>query len=498
MQKQPVIITEDAYFSLQNDYQKQAETITELQQKNTFLEQELAQLKRMIFGQRRERFVATDSAQMSLGLDHIEVPIEPQKEQVTYEREKPKKKGKAVRLQIPAHLPRKTTIIDVAGLSKGAKKIGEEITEVIEYIPGKLFAQQYVRPKYVDGEHILIASLPTLPIPQGNAGPGLLAHLLISKFIDHLPFYRQVQQFKREGVKMAESTISGWFTKSCQLLEPLYECLKEKVQQSDYLHADETPIPVQRSHKKGATHTGYHWVYRSPQENIVCFDYQKSRGREGPDDFLKEFKGVLQTDGYAVYENFDRHRDIMLLACMAHARRYFEKAMDNDQQRACQALKLIQQLYAVEKKAKEEEMDFDQRYELRQEKSIPTLGELHSWLIENRTEVLPKSAIGKAIAYCLKLWPRLTRYVENGKWSIDNNLVENSIRPVALGRKNYLFAGSHQAAQYAAMLYSFLGTCKLNEVEPFAWLREVLYKIPDAKMSELHRLLPLKSNLIKA
>ena len=497
MQKQAVSGTEDTIFLLQKENKEQAETITELQQQNTFLEQELAQLKRMIFGQKRERFVPADSAQMNLGLDQMEVPVEPKTEQVSYEREKPTKKGKAVRLQIPAHLPRKTTIIEVEGLSKDAKKIGEEITEVFEYIPGRLFAQRYVRPKYVEGDHIWIASLPTLPIPQGNAGPGLLAHLLISKFVDHLPFYRQVQQFKREGVKIAESTISGWFTKSCQLLEPLYECLKEKVQQSDYIHADETPIPVQSSHKKGATHTGYHWVYRSPQENVVCFDYQKSRGREGPDHFLKTFKGALQTDGYAAYENFGNHQDITLLACMAHARRYFDQAIDKDEQRATDALKLIQQLYAVERKAKEADMDFDQRYQLRQQESVPILEEFHQWLIKNMAEVLPKSAIGKAIAYSLKLWPRLIRYTEDGNWSIDNNMVENSIRPVALGRKNYLFAGSHQAAQYAAMLYSFLGTCKMNELEPFAWLREVLYKIPDAKMSQLHRLLPLKDNLKK-
>ncbi len=230
---------------------------------------------------------------------------------------------------------------------------------------------------------------------------------------------------------------------------------------------------------------------------MVCFDYQASRGREGPVAFLNHFKGALQTDGYTAYDSFAGHKDITLLACMAHARRYFEQALDNDEPRATHVLQLIQGLYAIERQAKTESLSAEERHNLRQEKAVPLLEELHQWLKDNLGEVLPKSAIGKAIAYSLKLWPRLTRYTENGQWAIDNNGVENSIRPVALGRKNYLFAGSHQAAQQAAMMYSFLGTCKMNRIEPFGWLREVLRKIPDTRLSELHRLLPIKDNLKK-
>ena len=505
MSKQPVLPSEEAYFSLQEENQKLAKINTELQQQNAFLEQELAQLKRMLFGAKRERFIPTDPGQLPLALDGVkQVAPEPGKEQVTYQREKPKKKGKAIRLALPAHLPREQVILEPVALPEGARKIGQEVTEFMDYLPGKLFVRQLVRPKYVAPvpgddamEQVLISSLPSLPIPQGNAGPGLLAHLLISKFVDHLPFYRQVQQFQREGVKIAESTISGWFTKSCQLLEPLYEALKERVQQSGYLQADETPIPVQSSHKKGAIHKGYHWVYRSPVENMVCFDYQVSRGREGPVAFLNPFKGALQTDGYTAYESFAGNKDITLLACMAHARRYFEQALENDTPRATYVLQLMQRLYAIERKAKNENLSAEERHGLRQEEAIPFLEELHEWLKDNLGEVLPKSAIGKAIAYSLKLWPRLIRYTENGQWAIDNKGVENSIRPVALGRKNYLFAGSHQAAHHAAMMYSFLGTCKMNGIEPFGWLREVLWKIPDTKLSQLHRLLPIKDNLKK-
>lgn len=493
MQTQPVSSHKNTLLLLREENEKLVEINTEQQQKIAYLEHELAQLKRMIFGSRRERFVPVGSGQLALGLESVEtLGATPQQEQISYTREK--KKGKAIRLELPSHLPRQTQTIEPENLVEGAKKIGEAITEILEYNPGRLYVKKYVRPKYVQQEQIVIAQLPTLPIPQGNAGPGLLAHLLISKFVDHLPFYRQVQQFKREEVKIAESTITGWFNASCQLLEPLYEELRRKVQKADYLNGDETPIPVQSSDKKGATHTGYHWVYRAPLEKLVCFDYQKGRGREGPSSFLKNFKGALQTDGYAAYEMFDSQADITLLACMAHARRYFEKALDNDRERASYMLSKMQELYTIERRAREAVFSYQQRYYYRKRKAKPVLKEIEKWLKNNIYEVLPKSAIREAIAYTLKLWPRLKGYMQNGQWEIDNNMVENSIRPVALGRKNYLFAGSHQAARNAAMLYSFLGTCKMNSIEPFEWLKGTLSKIPDCKISELEKLLPLRKD----
>lgn len=496
MQIQPVSEHENPILHLRQENEKLAQINVELREKNAFLEYELANLKRMIFGQSRERFMPTDNGQLSLF--HQEArQAEVEKEQIHYTRQKAQ--GKARRLELPAHLPRHTETIEPAGLPEDAKKIGEAITEILEYKPGKLYVQRYVRPKYVlsaeddqESGKIVIAGLPTLPIEQGNAGPGLLAHLLISKFVDHLPFYRQVQQFKREGVTISESTISGWFTASCKLLEPLYDVLRAQTQQATYLHADETPIPVQGSDKQGATHTGYHWVYRASEERLVCFDYRKGRGREGPDAFLKTFRGALQTDGYAAYEHFDKRPDVTLLACWAHARRYFEKAQHTDPARASQMLTFIQQLYAVERQAREEGLSCEARFLRRQEKTIPLLKQIEEWLRVAIQEALPRSAMGEAVAYCLRLWPRLIRYTENGHWEIDNNSVENSIRPVALGRKNYLFAGSHQAAHYAAMMYSFLGTCKMNEVEPYEWLRSTLTKIKDCKTSSLYQLLPVK------
>jgi len=461
-----------------------------------YLKQELAQLKRMIFGTKSERHIGNDPSQLNLGLD-IETVEQPEKEteQITYTRSKPEsKKGSAIRLALPSHLHREEHIIEPAEDITGARKIGVVETEVLEYTPGTFYVEKYIRPKYVfpQEDRIVIGELPTLPIPRGNAGAGLLAHLLISKFVDHLPFYRQVQQFKRQDIDIAESTISGWFTAACRLLEPLYDRLVTRVRQSSYLMVDETPIPVQTRDKPGSTHKGYHWVYYAPLEKLVCFDYRKSRGRDGPDEFLESFRGMLQSDGYDAYDIYEKKEGITLYGCMAHARRKFENSKTNDPKRAEYVLDSMRKLYMVEREAREQNLSFDQRKELRIEKSLPLLQELEKWMKEQFPEVLPKSSIGQAIKYTLRLWPRLTRYIDNGQVEIDNNLIENSIRPVALGRKNYLFAGSHEAAQQAAMIYSFLGTCKINNVEPYTWLKDILSRIPDQSIQKLDELLPVK------
>jgi len=409
----------------------------ELQAENLYLKQELAQLKRMIFGSKSERFIPADTGQLSLEMDIPEqTQPEIETEELSYTRKKPsKEKVSPVRMPLPSHLPRKEHIIEPEVSTEGAKKIGEEITEILEYTPGKFHVEKYIRPKYAlpKEEGIVIGELPSLPIPKGNAGPGLLSHLMISKYVDHLPFYRQVKQFKRENIIIAESTINGWFSATCRLLEPLYDQLKKQVLQTNYLMADETPIPVLTKDKPGSTHKGYHWVYYAPKEKRVCFDYRSGRGREGPQEFLDGFHGALQTDGYAAYNKFDKQQGITLLACMAHARRKFDTAKGNDPKRAEYALNKFQVLYQIELQARDEQFSPAQRKELRQKESVPILTELEAWMRQELIEVLPKSAIGEAIAYTLKLWKRLSRYVDDGNWEIDNNLIENSIRPVALG-----------------------------------------------------------------
>ena len=497
MQNGPGIHSEEGVFLTHEEYDNLMAQITDvnaIKADHLFLKQELAQLKRMIFGAKSERFIQEDTGQLSLGMDipKQDTP-EIETEDLSFTRKKTSKQKKTpVRLPLPSHLRREEHTIEPEEDITGAKKIGEEITEYLEYTEGTFHVVQYKRSKYVlpNEGGIVIGELPSLPIPKGNAGPGLLSHILISKFQDHLPFYRQVQMFKRSDITIAESTISGWFSSTCRLLEPLYEKLIEKVKQSDYLMADETPIPVLTKDKPGATHKGYYWDYYSPVDKLLCFDYRKGRGREGPREFLEGFQGALQTDGYAAYNEFEKREGITLLACLAHARRKFDIAKDNDPKRAAYALKKIQELYKIEREAREQELTFEQRKELRQKESVPILAELEAWMRDQLTQVLPKSAIGKAITYTLKLWKRLTRYTEDGRREIDNNLIENSIRAITLGRKNYMFAGSHEGARNAAMIYSFLGTCKINNVEPLAWLKDVLTRISDHSIQKLEELLP--------
>jgi len=490
--KETVSITKEEYerfLALKKGY-------SELENKVSYLSHQLAELKRMIFGSKSERFISSvDPQQGSLfELPEVKEPEKPL-EEINYKRKKPENKKKPLRTELPTHLPRKEEVIEPENLPKGAKKIGEAVTELLNYQPPKIYVRRIIRPKFIiesNDEHtnISIAELPSLPIPKGNADSGLLAHILISKYVDHLPFYRQVQIFKRQGITISESTINGWFNATCRLIEPLYETLKRKVLLSDYLMADETPLPVQTKDKPNATHKGYDWVYYAPVERLVLFDYRKSRSMQGPDEILKDFSGHLQTDGYEAYSHFENQEGITLLSCMAHARRYFDKAKDNDYDRAIKALKMIQNLYAIERDAREQKLNPEQIKALRNKESTPQLKEIENWLKEEIYKVLPQSAIGKAIAYTLKLWPRLIRYVEDGRFQIDNNLIENSIRPIALGRKNYLFAGSHDAAQNAAMIYSLLATCKINNVEPFKWLENVLTIISDHPANQLHKLLP--------
>jgi len=460
---------------------------------------QLDQMKRLIFGFKRERFIKnTDENQLTLPFDVApETEVEKQQETITYTRTKTKRKNHPGRMSLPDNLPVKEIVIEPEEDTTGMKCIGQEITDQLEIIPAKLFIQRYIRNKYIKSEDEeglthkgVIAPLPVFPIEKGMAGPGLLAQITIDKFVDHLPIYRQIERFKREGIKISSSTINGWQESVSNLLWPLYENLKRRVLQQGYLQVDETPIQVLDKTKKGKTHRGYHWIYYSPLERMVLFDYQHGRSREGPSRLLKNFSGYLQTDGYTVYDLIGQRKSITHLNCMAHARRGFEKALPYEQEQAEYAMEMFQKLYAIEREARDGDLSTQQRYELRLDKALPIINKLGKWIVETYKTVLPKSPIGKALAYCIPRWDNLTNYLHDGSLEIDNNLAENAIRPIALGRKNYLFAGSERGAERAAMFYSFLGTCKKNNVNPFDWLKKVLEVIPEHKVSMLHELLP--------
>jgi transposase len=457
-----------------------------------YLEEQLAMYKRMQFGQKRERFDG-DPNQTYLPFEADPTEVEQQqeeiKEKIAYVPKRPNHKGRA---KLPAHLPVEEIEIHPQGDLSQMVCIGKEITEELECEPAKFYIKRYIRYKYAakNGDILSIAELPERVIDKGIPGAGLLAMILTGKYMDHLPLYRQKQIFARENIQIPSSTIEGWAKQALEKLEPLYDQLIFDTKSKGYLQVDETPIKVLDSDKKGAAHQGYYWVYHAPMEGTVLFDYSPTRGGIAAVPMLGNFKGYLQTDGYAVYEKYGKKKEVTHLACWAHARREFEKGLDNDKRRAEKALLLIQKLYAIERKAKEEDLSPEQIKELRLAESLPIINELGKWIFEEIKNTLPKSQIGKAMAYAYARWDALSAYLNDGNLQIDNNLVENAIRPVALGRKNYLFAGSHEAAQRAAMIYSFFAICKKHEVNPFQWLKHTLQNISAINHKKLKELYP--------
>ncbi len=463
---------------------------------------ELSQLKRLIFGSKRERFVSgAEDAQMSLPFDIETASQEENSEAVTEEvssHQRRKRKNHPGRLSLPDHLPVEEIIIEPEEDVTGLKCIGHEVTDELEYQQAILKINRFMRPKYAreNNEGVICGNLPSRPIEKGIAGPGLLSHILVSKYVYHLPFYRQSQRFKIEHqIDIPRSTMGGWQSSIANLLRLLYEEQKRQVLGQGYLEVDETPIQVLDPKKKGKTHRGYYWVYYSPIQRMVLFDYQEGRGREGPRKLLSDFKGYLQTDGYIVYDWFGKQKDITLLSCMAHARRMFEKSLGDDKKRAEYAMIEIQKLYQIERRARQLGLSAEQRHELRLNESLPILNELGKWMAAQVRTTLPKSPFGKALIYSVSRWDNLMNYLRDGHLEIDNNLVENAIRPTALGKKNYLFAGSHAGAKSAAMFYSFFATCKHNELDPYTWLKKVLEIIPDYPANKLSNLLPQNLDL---
>lgn len=479
-------------------HQKSLERLVEL-------EHQMAQFRRMIFGSKHERFEAPPAEQLSFDMHAEEVLASniTDIKQIEYLRGKSKSPASIVkhpgRGGFPEHLRREDVVIDPIGICETDVCIGTEITEQLEYIPGELYVKRYLRRKFsvkaADGigKTVLIADLPVQPIDKCIAGPALLAHMAIDKYVDSKPLHRQLATFARQGVTIAKSTFNDWLNGTCKLLVPLYGLLKEEILACNYIHADETGMKVLDRDKKKTTHKGYFWVYQSKMAKLVFFDYQPSRAQEAPMEVLKDYQGYLQVDGYQVYENIAKKPGITLLCCMAHVRREFEKSLDNDKRLATIALLWFQELYSIERRCKDEGLNHDQIRELRQKEALPILDALAAWMKDEfyaKKSVTPSSPIGKAMSYAMKRWDKLCVYTTNGMLDIDNNPVERSIRTVAVGRKNYMFAGSHEGAQRGAMLYSFMETCKMNGVNPYTWLKDILCRIHITPEQYHHLLLP--------
>ena len=477
---------------------EQKTVITEQKTEINSLKHQLTNFQKIVFGSKQEHHKSIENPeQINLEFTEkvdLDLPQDIELQKATYHRKaKNTKRTDYSKLDIPAHLERVVTIIEPLDKTDDMVKIGEEVTELLAITPQQFYVKQIIRPKYAraNKEGVTIAELPSRPIQGGIVDVSLLVMLLLDKYVDHLPIYRQQKKYERLGIKLAESTLGNWMAESIKLLEYLYVELIQRVRQSKYLQADETPIKVLDKDKKGTTHRGYYWVYHDVENGLVLYEYNQSRGQIAPGKFLMDYDGYLQTDGYAVYDALP-NKNIKLLGCMAHARRYFFEAQDNDKARVTWMLDKLQELYVIEAEARKNSYANQQRFEIRQQKSLPILNEIKTWLNENQLQVTPKSPIGKAISYMNVRWHKLILFATDGILEIDNNLVENAIRPIALGRKNYLFAGSHESATRAGIIYSFITCCKKNNINPYTWLEETLTKLPDTKKSELHKLLPIK------
>lgn len=481
--------------------EKQKIQLQQGEEKMQELKDQLSYYRRAMFGRSSERFLKSDPNQLKLDFQGLEVlpeeeavPVTEGTQTITYQRkERNGDKNVAVRKPLPEHLEREEEIIEPEFIPEGSELIGVEVSERLCYKPAKLFVKRTIRRKYAlpEQQGVIIGDTPSVPLPKSNADATLLAFLLVSKYLDHLPFYRQIEIFKRNGVHLAASTVNGWFSSGVDLLELLYEELRRQVMASDYIQMDETIIPVLDKDKPGSTRKGYHWIVRSPELNMLFFHYdQGSRAQRVAIDLLRYYRGAVQSDGYNAYNIYENKDNVLLLGCWAHARRKFEQSLDNDHARATYALEKIQELYLIEREAENEGLDAEQTAELRKTKAYPIILEFEKWLDENYSKVLPKSKIGQAITYTYSIYPRLARYVIDGRYRIDNNGAENGVRPLALGRKNYMFCGNHEAARHAAIIYSLLGTCKINNVNPYEWLTDVFNRINDTKNTELKSLLP--------
>lgn len=485
---------------------KKDEELVKVRQLNVTKDEQITQLsfeldkfRRYLFGSKSEKLPVQEADLSQMSLFDLGTAPEQQEELseqavATAEKKKPKKRAKGTgRMALPENLRREEIIIEPDEDVSGCVKIGEEVTEVLDLIPAEFYVKRYIRPKYArpKGKGIVIGQLPERVVEKGIPSDRVVAQMALDKYVYGLPLHRQIDKYRRLGVNIPASTASDWLIKGWKHLVPLWELLRLLVINQKYLQADESPIKVQDKQHKNGIHKGYMWVYNAPADNLVLFDYRKGRDKSGPKEMLKGYCGILQTDGYSVYEKlYGKHPQIMLVYCMAHARRKFVDALKYDKEKASEVLELMGQLYKIEQDMRDEGLSWQQRTEKRQQEVVPVLNQIEEWMKGHIDKVLPKSPLGQAIAYTLPRWKGLCAYAQHGQIEIDNNLVENAIRPLAVGRKNYLFAGSHDAADMTAAMYSFMATCKKNSVNELEWLTDVFERIQTHKQKDLYQLLP--------
>jgi transposase len=402
------------------------------------------------------------------------------------------------RRRLPAGLPRQRVVHELPFAERlcphcqtERQPIGQEVSEQLDFRPASLFVVEHVRLTYACPccqAAVATAAKPPQPIDKGLPGPGLLAYVAVSKYGDHLPLYRLERIFTRHGLDLCRSTLCDWIRACAELLTPLYAVLVSEVLKSAVLHTDDTVVPVLDG-SRDCTRQGRLWVYLGDRQHPYnVFDYTASRARDGPATFLKDFQGYLQADAFGGYDGIYAGGDIVEVCCHAHARRKFYEARTTDAARSAAALGWYRELYAVEVEIKER--NIEERYRVRQERSLPLLSAFRQWLDEQRVVVLPKSPLGQAVQYALNQWPALLRYTADGRLAIDNNVAEREMKRIAIGRKNWLFAGSDRGGTTAAVLYTLTSTCARQGVDAFVYLAEVIRRLPGCPAADVARLLP--------
>jgi transposase len=402
------------------------------------------------------------------------------------------------RQPLARHLKRERIVHDLAdtekhcaGCGKDLRLIAEETSERYEYIPASMKVIQDVCLKYACDCTVKTATKPPQPIEKSTAGASLLAQVIVAKWADHQPLHRQEKMFERHGIDISRKTMGGWMARCAELLDPLYQLMKKEVLSSKVIGTDDTSVKV-LDRKLPFARTGRIWPYvGDAQHPVIVYDYTPTRSRAGPAKFLEGYKGYLQADAYSVYDAFFKsQRGMTEVGCWMHTRRYFFKALESDEPHMGPALHLIARLYAVEERARTLSLSAEQRLALRQRVSARLLGKLHQYLMELQPEMLPKSPSGAAVRYALNQWEALTRFLEDGELEIDNGATERANRDIALGRGNWTFFGSDGGGKTAAVLRSFIASCKRCGVEPFAWFHDVLVRIPAHSITRLSELLP--------
>jgi len=458
----------------------------------------LEQLLRWRYGPKRERLNENQLFLFAVGIVTTAQEAPPPLADVKVAKPQPSGHG---RQRLPESLARKRVVFDLGEDERRCpqcqgelRHIGEEVSERLEYVPASLYVIEEACQKYACGKGctVLTAQKPMQPIEKGLPGPGLLAHVAVSKHADHLPLYRQEGIFERYGVTLSRQTMCDWMRRCAQLVNPLFDLMKERVLKSKIMQTDDTPVGV-LDPTLPRTRLGRIWTYVGDDHHpYTVYDYTSNRSRDGPQAFMEKFTGFLQADAYSGYDGLyeDPERDVIEVACWAHTRRKFYEAQSSDLMRSTVMLAYIRLLYDVEREARDLKLERDGRRVLRQAKSIPILVDIKAYLEREQPKVLPKSPEGQAIAYALSNWIALTRYAEDGDLEIDNNGAERSLRGVAVGRKNWLFFGSDNGGRTAAVLTSFITTCKRLDIDPFSYLRDIFQRLSTHPQNRLAELLP--------